>query len=166
MDGLEMIRSLYGYNRWVNQRLLDVVEQVPPERTREVFGGSFDTIHGTTAHILQGEMHYYSRATGLGQTQRPAELEKIEEIRALWEEHHAKMEQLLRQLTPERSAEIVRYSTRTGETYELPLWQVLLQMVNHGTHHRAELADMLTRVGCPPPPTDYIVYCQEQGQVK
>lgn len=164
MDAIEVIQSLYGYNRWVNERLLDLVEQVPEARTRESFGGSFDTIQGTVAHVLQGEMHYYARCSGEPQPQRPADLPSIGEIRALWDEQDPKVQRFLGELGPDGPARTVRYTTRTGEVQEMPVWQIVLQMVNHGTHHRAELADMLTRVGLAPPATDYTVYCQEQAR--
>jgi uncharacterized damage-inducible protein DinB len=40
----------------------------------------------------------------------------------------------------------------------------MLQVVHHGTHHRAELSDMLTRVGMAPAPTDIIVFFQKQAR--
>ena len=79
-----ILRSLFDYNHWVNGLLLDVAEAVPAERTREAFGGSFDTIHGTFTHILQAELHYYSRWSGeaLATEGRPADLGSIQDLRA------------------------------------------------------------------------------------
>lgn len=161
---LEMLRSLVGYNHWANDLLLDVAEQVPADRTRESLGGSsFDTIHGTTAHILQGEVHYYARWVGedLPRGGRSSEARSIAELRERWLAHRARIDQFAAELTPERLQEPIRYRRREGKAYELPLWQVMLQMLNHGTHHRAELADLLTRVAYPPPATDLIVYYEQ-----
>jgi len=163
---LEMLRSLFAYDHWVNDRLMGVVQLVSDERLHEPMGGSFDTIFGTTAHILQGEMFYYYRWTGQEQpgTSRPSEKRTIAELRDLSVQHRRLMDQFLRELAPDAAHAPIRYGRRGGEVfYELPLWQIMLQVVNHGTHHRAELADMLTRVGHPPPPTDLIVYYQEQA---
>ncbi|MBM2811869.1 MAG: DinB family protein [Chloroflexi bacterium] len=159
---LEVVRAQLDYNEWVNHRLLAVVEQVPAERTREQFGGSFDTIHGTVAHILGAEHHYFSRWTS---TQAPPRRDDapIEELRAQWEALLPKRAEYLRGLTEEQVVVPLHYATRSGASYDLPLWQLMLQMVNHGTHHRAELCDMLTRVGCPPPGTDIIVYFQDRA---
>lgn len=159
-----VLQSLYDYDNWVNDRLFDVVERVPEARTREEFGGSFDTIHGTYAHILQGEIYYYTRWTGqpLPADGRPADLKTIAELRRRWTEIHGNVATFLESLTPEGVARVVQHSLRGGASWELPLWQLMLQMQNHGTHHRAELADMLTRVGHVPPPTDYIVFCNER----
>ncbi len=163
MDNLEILRALHEYNGWVNRRLFDVAQQVPAERTREQFGGSFDTILGTAAHILSGETIVFSRVTG---SQRPEipEATSIADVRSRWDEHRAKIDAYVNAATPEQLAEVRRFTARTGDTYELPAWQIFLQMVNHGTHHRAELADMLTRVGFPPPPTDLLIFFQERAR--
>ena len=49
---LKTIRLLHDYNRWVNERLLATVHQVPADRLTEKLGASFDSIHGTLAHML------------------------------------------------------------------------------------------------------------------
>jgi uncharacterized damage-inducible protein DinB len=42
---------------------------------------------------------------------------------------------------PTRS-QAVTYSNFSGETFRLPLWQMMVHIVNHETHHRGELAAM------------------------
>src|SRR6266516_4430267 len=141
---LEMLRSLFAYNHWVNDLLLDQVEKVPTDRLQERMGGGFESIQGTSAHILQGELFYYYRWIGEQQPRdrRPSELASIAELRALWKEHRGLIDRFLGNLTSEQLRMPLRYGRRGGEaSYELPLWKVMLQMVNHGTHHRAELAD-------------------------
>lgn len=65
-------------------------------------------------------------------------------------------------MTTEKLAKTIRYTRGSGRINGLPLWQLMLHVVNHITHHRSELADMLTRLGYPPPPTDLVQYCLEQ----
>jgi len=162
---IDAIRSLFGYNHWVNHRLFDLAEQLPPEQTRERFGASFDTIHGTLTHMVGAEVIWFSRWCGV--PPRPVRAEDFADvatIRARWVEQQRETEAFLAELTPERLFTPLQWTARDGKTYELPLWQPMLQVVNHGTHHRSELADMLTRAGHPPPPTDLIVYYQELSQ--
>lgn len=159
--GLEILRSLVSYNHWANDLLLDLAEQVPVEKAREPLGGSsFDSIHGTAAHILQGERFYYARWVGadIARGGRPSETQDIAELRTHWLTHRQRIDAFVGELTSERLQQPLRYSRRDGNAYELPLWKVMLQMLNHGTHHRAELADLLTRSGLIPPATDLIVY--------
>lgn len=161
---LETIRLLYGYERWVNRRLLATVEEVPPEQLREGYGVSFDTIHGTLAHILGAQIAWLSRWQGVSPTRLigAGDFESLEAIEARWEQHERELDAFLAELTPERLAAPVLYTRPTGESYQLPLWQLMLHAVNHGTHHRSELADMLTRVGHAPQPTDLVRYSLER----
>ncbi|MEX1254823.1 MAG: DinB family protein, partial [Dehalococcoidia bacterium] len=43
------------------------------------------------------------------------------------------------------------------------LWQALLHVANHSTHHRAETATLLTTLGHPPRQLDYIFFELERA---
>jgi uncharacterized damage-inducible protein DinB len=45
--------------------------------------------------------------------------------------------------------------TRRGD---LPLWQLLAHIANHGTQHRSEAAEMLTQIGRSPGDLDLMQY--------
>ena len=57
----DSIRSLYGYNRWANERLWAMAETLPLERTHDRLGASYESIHATLAHILAAEIIWLSR---------------------------------------------------------------------------------------------------------
>jgi uncharacterized damage-inducible protein DinB len=44
----------------------------------------------------------------------------------------------------------------------VPVWQMLVHVVNHGTQHRAEAAALLTAEGRSPGELDLINYVEEQ----
>jgi uncharacterized damage-inducible protein DinB len=44
----------------------------------------------------------------------------------------------------------------------VPVWQMLVHVVNHGTQHRAEAAALLTAEGRSPGELDLINYAEEQ----
>lgn len=48
-----------------------------------------------------------------------------------------------------------------GEDQDLFLWQVLLHVVNHGTHHRAQIYRVLYDLGVKTPSDDYIFYAYD-----
>ena len=160
---VEEIASLLGYNCWANQRLLTLAERVPPERHHERFGGGADTLHRTFVHLLSAEVTWLQRCQGrspLGGID-PSELPDLAAVRARWDAHDQAVAEFLAGLSPERLAIPVCYVNFSGETWEYPLWQMLLHLINHGTHHRSEIADLLTRLGQPPPPMDLLVYYDE-----
>jgi uncharacterized damage-inducible protein DinB len=158
------IREMWDYDWWVNERLLAMAEELPPERTRERFGASFDTIHGTLGHILGSQINWLRRWQGETPTKAITgdDFQTLADIRSRWQQHQENLDSFLGELTAERLNAPLRYTHLTGAVYELPLWQQLMHVINHGTHHRSELADMLTRVGHPPKPTDVIRYFLEK----
>jgi uncharacterized damage-inducible protein DinB len=52
----------------------------------------------------------------------------------------------------------VHYRNTEGKAFHLPLWPLLQHVANHSTHHRSEVATMLTMVHGSPPPTDLVVF--------
>jgi uncharacterized damage-inducible protein DinB len=49
------IRLLYGYDRWANNRVLQAVSGLSPERFTRDLGGSFRSVRDTIVHIIGGE---------------------------------------------------------------------------------------------------------------
>lgn len=163
---VEGIRGLYDYDRWVSARLLAVAERLPPERTRQPFGGSFDSIHNTLGHILGAQITWLSRWRGVSPRRVIAggDFADLAALHDRWAAHQRDLDAFLADLTAEQLAAPLAYTNTAGVPHAYPLRQQMLHVVNHGTHHRAELADMLTRSGSPPPPTDLLVYYDELGR--
>lgn len=161
---LDAVRFLFDYNQWANERLLAVAEQVPRERLAERFGASFDSIHGTLAHVLAAEILWLSRWRGVSPPRllSAGDFDSLAVIRARWIAQQRDLQAFLDDLTPEKLATPLQYTNTRGKAFSYPLWQMMLHLVNHGTHHRSELSDMLTRVGAAPPPTDLIVFLAER----
>jgi uncharacterized damage-inducible protein DinB len=158
------LRSLYGYHHWVNDLLLDVVEKVSPQQLHEKFGASFDTIHGTLIHLLGAEEIWLSRWEARPPERPDAEkLADVPAIRQAFQASRQKLNSFIDGLTEERLNSSPRLGLSDGSTFEIPLWQSILQVLNHGTHHRSELCEMLTRCGQPPPPTDLLVYYRQSA---
>jgi uncharacterized damage-inducible protein DinB len=50
------------------------------------------------------------------------------------------------------------YSNFSGETFSVPLYQMLMHVANHETHHRGELAAMFALMDVPHPEEEVIQY--------
>jgi uncharacterized damage-inducible protein DinB len=163
---VDSIRSLYAYHQWVTDRLYDLAQQVPEERLTEQFGASFDSIFGTLVHLASAENTWLARWEGKAASPFPLSMKDAPDLlrlRTRWSENRRELGAFLDRLSDERLAAPIRWTNSSGVTVELPLWQPMVQIVNHGTHHRSELCDMLTRVGSAPPPTDIIIFFEEQA---
>jgi uncharacterized damage-inducible protein DinB len=52
----------------------------------------------------------------------------------------------------------VKYTLRVGMVGEQPLGELLVHLVNHGSHHRAEVGLLLERMGRSPGDMDYVLF--------
>ena len=62
------------------------------------------------------------------------------------------------QLTDRDAQSKISYHDLKGNAWEQPLWQILLHVVNHGSHHRGQVSGFLRAMGQNPPPLDLIAF--------
>lgn len=161
---LDMIRSLFAYNQWASQRLLASLEKLEPEQLKSPLGASFDTIEGTLAHILQGQLYYSQLWLGQEPPEATAEPEDIDGLLERWRAFDTRLTGYLARVSPDALEAVLR-SARHGKPWNPAVWQLMLALINHSTHHRSELADMLTRLGQAPEAFDLADYfaASQQG---
>jgi uncharacterized damage-inducible protein DinB len=67
-------------------------------------------------------------------------------------------------LQPDDFEKIISYKNSRGDAFENRLSDILAHVINHGTHHRAQIGQQLKSGGLENLPiTDYIFYIREQG---
>lgn len=162
MVTLETIRGLYDYDRWANRRLFDVASSLPPGKVGQEIGTqfSFPTLHGMLVHILGAEVIWLTRWQGTSPTAMPSagDFPDLPALRRRWDEQDQRIRAFIEGLGDADLARVVHYKNSQGQAFQLPLWQLMQHVVNHSTHHRSELATMLTMLGVSPPPTDLVIY--------
>jgi len=161
----EQLISLYEYGAWVNQRLLEAAADLTDEQfTRKVTPG-FGSVHLTLAHILGAEVIWLARWQG-GSPKTilaPHEVPTVAAIGERWAEVNDERRASLAGMDEARLAETVHWTNTRGQPYALPRWQMMLHCANHSTHHRSEVAAMLTELGHEPEGTDLLEYYFERA---
>jgi uncharacterized damage-inducible protein DinB len=61
-------------------------------------------------------------------------------------------------LTTPDLGRVVAYESTEGQSFRLALWPFLQHVANHATHHRSEIATIMTMLNGSPPPTDLVLY--------
>jgi uncharacterized damage-inducible protein DinB len=64
-------------------------------------------------------------------------------------------------LTEESIHGDISYKSAKGDAFATPTWQIVLHVVNHGTHHRGQVSGFLRAMGHTPPPLDFTIFCRE-----
>jgi uncharacterized damage-inducible protein DinB len=163
MDDLALPR-LYDYAVWANDRVLTTAAALTDTQWRRAMGHSFGSVHATMVHVLSSEALWLARWQGESPRERsitPEGLPTLAALQARWTEVSAALRAYVGPLDGTGWRQEIHYTTLDGRPAAYPLWQMFLQVINHGTHHRAEAAAMLTQLGHPPPPLDLIEFFRE-----
>jgi uncharacterized damage-inducible protein DinB len=159
---LDEARELFDYDRWANQRLWDAVTALPVGAVDQEIGTqfSFSTLKGMLAHILSAHFVWLSRWRGMSPSALPSgkDFPDLASLRDRWDRVGADLTAFIAGLSEPDLATVIHYRNTQGQAFALPLAQLIRHLINHGTHHRSELATMLTMLGVSLPPTDLVVF--------
>jgi uncharacterized damage-inducible protein DinB len=160
---VELIQGLYEYHWWANRRLFDVAaglgEEVAAREAGKQF--SFPTLRRMLAHIYGADWVWLQRwiGTSPSPTKLPGdEIPSLGVLRARWDALEREQRAFIQGLTVTDLTRVVTYRNTAGGEFRLALGPLLQHVANHATHHRSELATMLTVSSGSPPPTDLVVY--------
>lgn len=143
--------QLWRYTGWANDRLLDAV------RTH---GGTED--RKTLNHIAAAQSIWLARLD-LAYTS----------VFGLFDDHPLPMcaEELQRGVTgwiryleaqqDTTLVAVIHFATLRGDLWQHRQRDIIAHAINHGTHHRGQIALRLRQAGHAPPATDYIVWLRE-----
>ncbi|MBI1848201.1 MAG: DinB family protein [Candidatus Rokubacteria bacterium] len=158
---LDVIREMWEYHHWANRRLFDVVAALGDDVAARVVGPHFTapTVLGVFTHIHGADRFWLARWQGAPMAVPPGgdifygfAPKTLAALRGPWDALEAEQRRFLAGVT---EADLGRpfESTRDGKTYSRPFGMLLLHLPNHATHHRSEIAAMLTMLAGPPPDT-------------
>ena len=151
------MRDLYEYHRWANHRLFDVAVALGEDACARELGKQFSvpTLNRMFAHMYGADLNWLKRWKGSSPSESPFfDIGSMAEVRRQWDpleaEQKAFVESLDRRRTwPARSTT----RTRRGRPSTSSLGVLLQHVANHATHHRSEIATMLTILSGSPPDT-------------
>jgi uncharacterized damage-inducible protein DinB len=158
---VEMIRDLYDYHRWANRRLFDVaVARGEAEAGRPVGPQfSFPTVTRMFAHVYAADWIWLERWKGQSPTRLPGdEFATLADLRPVWDGLEREQRAFVDKLGDADLQRAIAYRNTEGKPFSAGLGGLLQHVANHATHHRSEIATMLTMLGGPPPDTGISTY--------
>jgi uncharacterized damage-inducible protein DinB len=159
--------SLYEYGDWVNQRLLDAAAELTAAQFNQEILPGFGSVHLTVAHMVGAEVLWFARWRGFSpQTMlSPDDLTTVPIIRERWAEVVEERRAYFAALNEAELSFKVSWTNMRGQAFELLRWQLILHCANHATHHRSEVAAILTELGHEPESSDLLeFYLERAGQ--
>jgi uncharacterized damage-inducible protein DinB len=142
---------LLDYDRDANRQLLKaLLDAGSPEKATQLM-----------AHILASQRVWLSRCQKLPAPTHPLWPDwKAEQLEERITQNHKDWITYLNNLSADQFDAYISYATLKGDPHDDRLSDALTHVINHGTHHRAQVGQQLKLTGVEQlPVTDYIVYC-------
>jgi len=153
----EVLRSHLAYTAWANNLLLHAAAQVPAEHLTHDFQTADRSIIGTLAHTFAADRVWLQRVLGEPYTGFiPEEDRRLDTLQREWPALMERWQNWVAGLTD--TSALIHYHDLKGNPYSTKGWEIVLHVVNHGTHHRGQAAGFLRTLGHTPPPLDLIRY--------
>jgi uncharacterized damage-inducible protein DinB len=142
--------NLVNYDHYANGIIFDaIIKAERPEKAVQLM-----------AHLLAAQQIWLNRCKGL-----PALAGALwpdwptDSFPDLIAQNHKNWLEYLEELQPEDFDKLISYKNSRGLGFENKLTDVLAHLINHGTHHRAQVGQQLKLAGLENlPNTDYIFY--------
>jgi uncharacterized damage-inducible protein DinB len=155
---VDTLRLHLDYSAWATQRLMDAAAKLSEEELTRDFKTADKTVLDTLVHIYAADRIWLARVLGEQRaTFVDPEDRDLTLLQTEWPALHQRWKLWLRDFNDGDVMRVIDFKDTKGRPYSQPVWQILLHLVNHGTHHRGQF-----RASCAPwimpPPLDLMAY--------
>lgn len=160
----ETLQTHLRYSAWASALLVDAASRLTEDELTRDFKSADKSVLGTLVHVYAADRVWLARIEG--EPPQPFLVpERDLHLRVLQHDWPALMDRWTSWagtlLEPMAHAS---YQDLRGNAHTTPYWQIVLHVVNHGTHHRGQVSAMLRAMGHTPPPLDLIRYYRDGGK--
>ena len=153
-----------AYDDWAFAQVCAAAAKLSAQQLDRRFEIGPGSVRLALAHMCQAEQWWLQNWTHDSPQPFPA-FREDQSIAELHQQHSQTATERDRFLAGLRAADLARpvsASPRPGLTMTFPLSATMLQLCCHGTHHRAQVLNMLRRLGAEVPGLDYLAMLRQQ----
>lgn len=164
-DMKELLQQLAAYNIWANQRILEIILNLPEEKQQQELPSSFKSLYHTVLHIWNAENVWWQRMKLQERITKPFDSFKgtMDELANELLQQNRQWQEWVNNATDAALDHVFQYQTFEKEQFKQPIFQMLLHVFNHGTYHRGQLINMLRQLGVQKlPDTDFIIWSRRK----
>ena len=160
----ELVRSHIGYSAWASGLLVQAAGELSHEELTRDFGTADKSVLGTLVHVFGADRVWLARLKG-----EPADTfltdadYRLLVLQSDWPALYGCWSTWAAGLTDEAAQAEVSYRDMRGNPWRQPIGQLVLHVVNHGTHHRGQVSGFLRAMGRVPPKLDLVTYYRDHG---
>lgn len=148
--------EMFEYNKYANNLFIDTILKLNIENTKinKLFSHILNA-HDIWIYRLQRRLPRF-KLWDIHQNKRLSDINQTLYIESLY---------FINILGDSQYQEIVKYKNSKGETNECKVIDGLTQLINHSTHHRAQLSLLMRQLDIEPPISDYIYYIRDKKNI-
>ncbi len=160
---LEVLQNHIAYTTWATRRLLEAAAKLTPDELNRHFGTADGSVLGSLYHVFGADSVWLSRLHGTSPSGFPDKCESsLSSLESGFSDVHLGWKDWVDALSPDAATREIAYTDLKGNPYKQPIWQIVLHVVNHGTHHRGQVSGFLRSMGHTPPSLDLIFYYRQK----
>ena len=144
-----VFEKLLAFNHWANKLYL------------ETFSNNVSTPDNCLkmmSHIIGAEVIWLQRINAKAITISAFEPKTAEVLIAMNKDLTEKWMQKIAEIREKSNPMNINYKNLEGLDFSSTFEDILIHICNHGTYHRAQIAQELKMAGIKPPSTDYIIF--------
>ena len=151
----DTLRLQLDYSAWATQRMVAAAATLSPEELTRDFQTADKSVLGTLAHIFAADRIWLSRvlavprATFIDPEERDLALLQTE-----WPALLQRWSVWIHGLKDADVENTISFQDLRGRPQANEVWQIVLHVVNHATHHRGQVSGFLRAMVHKPPPLD------------
>jgi len=158
---IETLRTHLKYTAWATARIVEAAAALTPEELTRDHKSADKHVLGTLVHVYAADRAWLNRIDGRAPEpflvpERDMHLSVLQHD---WPALLDRWQAWAAALTD--AGPLAHYQDLQGRPHATPLWQIVLHVVNHATHHRGQAAAMIRAMGHTPPPLDLIRFYRE-----
>jgi uncharacterized damage-inducible protein DinB len=160
-----LLHQYAAYNTWANQKLAELIITLPEELQKQELASSFTSLHSTILHMWDAESIWWQRMKLQEMIIRPSDNftgRTVEAVQGLLSQNK-NWEDWLASATEMGLEHVFSYYNTKRELFKQPIYQVVMQVMNHGTYHRGQIVNILRQLGQQKiPATDFIIWSRKK----
>jgi uncharacterized damage-inducible protein DinB len=159
----DAFRHFFNYHFSENRNIWDAyITPLSDEQFTQNESYSHGSVRNQIVHLMSVDDTWFSglRGVEIPDSLDPAAFGDRNSIRVHWDGVEQRMRDYLEELKDDM---LFEKPFAEGEDKDLITWQVLLQVANHGTDHRAQLLRLLNDLGVKTVSQDYIFYAYDHS---
>ncbi|MBK5294824.1 MAG: DinB family protein [Acidobacteriia bacterium] len=160
----EQLKQHIQYAAWASARLVESAAALSPEDLNRDCKTAGRSVLDTLVHVFAADRVWLARARGAPASFINPEDRHLSVLQNDWPAVYQGWQDLLSAKDDSSVLRLTSYKDLKGNPYQTPLWQIVLHVVNHGTHHRGQVAGFLRSMGHTPPPLDLVFYYRQIAQ--